>query len=137
MKSLLISLLIDSITARGGGVSRTSGGAASSPADDQDSTTARISNYYQSNPAYASYGISRWYDETKVTEATSNVSPYVTIFGGEVTYKNTITLEESTMKEDGNIWIGIILIVVFIIAVFIMMCFINQFQWLMGCCYSK
>ena len=65
------------------------------------------------------------------------MSPYVTIFGGDVTYKNTITLEERTVKEAGNIWIGIILIVVFIIAVFIMMCFINQFQWLMGCCYSK
>ena len=135
MKSLLISLLLDSIAARGGGVSRQS--AASSPADDQDLTTARISNYYQSNPAYASYGLSRWYNKEKVTEATSNVSPYVTIFGGEVTYKNTITLEESTVNEDVNIWIGIILIVVFIIAVFIMMCFINQFQWLMGCCYSK
>ena len=64
-----------------------------------------------------------------MTEATSNVSPYVTIFGGEVTYKNTITLEERTVNEDGNIWIGIILIVVFIIAVFIMMCFINYLPW--------
>ena len=71
-----------------------------------------------------------------MTSATSNVSPYVTIFGGKVTYKNAITLEENEIEEPGNKWIGVILLVVFLIAVFFLTCMVNQMQFLMGCCYN-
>ena len=132
---ILAALFFDSTVGRGGGVGGNTYSARN--AEEETSGNSRISNYYQSNPDYGSYGISRWYNEHKVTEAISNVSPYVTIFGGEVSYRNTITLEEKTITEDGNLWIGAILLVVFTIAVFFLTCMVNQCQFLMGCCYDK
>ena len=40
------------------------------------------------------------------------------------------------MYEDGNLWIGVILLVVFVIAIFFLICMVNQCQFLMGCCYN-
>tara|TARA_B110000285_G_C14850035_1_gene479492 strand:+ start:78 stop:341 length:264 start_codon:yes stop_codon:yes gene_type:complete len=81
---ILATMLIDQVASRGGGIS---GIGSSSNSDGlTEENSARISNYYQSNPDYASYGISRWYNEKKLTSAKSNESPYVIIFGGEVTY---------------------------------------------------
>ena len=41
------------------------------------------------------------------------------------------------MYEDGNLWIGVILLVVFVIAIFFLTCMVNQCQFLMGCCYNE